>query len=51
MRLASVVLPVVRVFALDTLVASNLVVEGAPDSLEVEHIEVVILLHAMEEVN
>ena len=51
MRLAPVILPVVRVLALIALVAAYLVVERTPDSLEVEHVEVVILLHAVEEVN
>lgn len=51
MRLAPVILPVVRVLALIALVAAYLIVERTPDSLEVEHVEVVILLHAVEEVN
>ena len=51
MRLAPEVLPVVCVLALIALVAANLVVERTPDRLEVEHVEVVILLHAVEEVN
>ena len=51
MRLAPVVLPIVRVLTLITLVAPHLVVEWAPNRLEVEHVEVIVLLHAVEEVN
>ena len=46
--LAAVVLPVVRVLALVAHVALHLVVEGAPHRLEVEHVEVSVLLHAVQ---
>ena len=49
-RLAPVVLPIVRVFALVALMTPNFVVEGAPDCLEVEHVEVGVLLHAVQQV-
>lgn len=44
-RLASVVLPIVRVLTLVTHVALHLVIERAPDRLKVEHVKVSILLH------
>ena len=50
-RLAPIVLPIVRVFALVTHMTSDFVIEWAPDSLEVEHVEVRVLLHAMQQVN
>ena len=49
-RLAPEVLPIVRVFALVALMAPHFVVEGAPDCLEVEHVEVGVLLHAVQQV-
>lgn len=51
MRLASVVLPIVCVLALVTHVAPQLVIERAPDSLEMEHVEVGILLHLVQKVD
>ena len=50
-RLAAEVLPVVCILTFITHVAPNLVVERAPDSLEVKHIEVIVLLHFMKKVN
>lgn len=51
MRLAAVVLPVVSILALIALVSLDLVIEWAPDSLEVEHVEVGILLHPVEQIS
>ena len=50
-RLAPEVLPVVGVLTFITHMTPHLVVEGAPDSLEVEHVEVIVLLHFMKKVN
>ena len=50
-RLAAEVLPVVGILTLITHVAPHLVVERAPDSLEVKHVEVIVLLHFMKKVN
>ena len=50
-RLAAEVLPVVGVLTFITHVTPHLVVERAPNSLEVEHIEVIVLLHFMKKVN
>ena len=51
MRFTPEVLPIVCVLALIALVAANLVIERTPDRFEVEHVEVVILFHTVEEVN
>ena len=45
MWLASEVLPVVRILALIPLMALVLIVERAPNCLEVEHIKVRVLFH------
>ena len=50
-RLAAEVLPVVGVLTFITHVTPHLVVERAPNSLEVKHIEVIVLLHFMKKVN
>jgi hypothetical protein len=50
-RLAPVVLPIVSVLTLVPLVAPHFVVERAPDRLEMEHVEVSILLHLVQQVN
>ena len=50
-RLAAEVLPVVGVLTFITHMTPHLVVEGAPDSLEVEHVKVIVLLHFMKKVN
>ena len=50
-RLAAEVLPVVSILTLISHVAPHLVVERAPDSLEVKHVEVIVLLHFMKKVN
>ena len=49
--LTPVVLPIVRVFALISHVALDFVVEGAPDRLEVEHVEIRVLLHPMQQID
>ena len=51
MGLASEVLPVVRVHTLLTVVFSGLSVERAPDCFEMEHVEVVIMFHFVEDVD
>lgn len=48
--LASEVLPVVCIFTFVALMTLYLVIEGAPDRLEVKHVEVGVLLHAMEQI-
>ena len=50
-RLAAEVLPIVGILTFITHVAPHLVVERAPDCLEVKHIEVIVLLHFMKKVN
>ena len=50
-RLASEVLPVACILALVSLVVLALVIEGTPDCLEVEHVEVRVLLHFVQDVN
>lgn len=50
-RLASEVLPVVCILALVSLVVLALVIEGTPNCLEVEHVEVRVLLHFVQDVN
>ena len=50
-RLAAEVLPVVGVLTFITHVTPHLVVERAPDSLEVEHVEVIVLVHFMKKIN
>lgn len=49
--LTPVVLPIVRVFALVSHVALDFVIEGAPDRLEVEHVEIRVLLHSMQQID
>ena len=49
-RLASEVLPVVCVLTLVALMILVLIIERAPDCLEMEHVEVCILLHFMQEI-
>ena len=51
MRFASVVLPVMCVLTLVTHVAPQLIIKGAPDSLEMEHVKVSIFLHLVQKVN
>ena len=51
MRLATEVLPVVSVLAFFTVVISAIVVKRAPNCLEMEHIEVYVFLHQMENVD
>lgn len=51
MRLASVVLPIVRVLTLVSLVALHLFIKRAPDCLKMEHVEVGILLHLVQQVD
>ena len=50
-RLPPIVLPVVGILALVSHVAPHLVIEGAPNRLEVEHVEVTVLLHLVEQVD
>ena len=50
-RLAAEVLPVVSILTLISHVTPHLVVERAPDSLEMKHVEVIVLLHFMKKVN
>ncbi len=47
-RLAPEVLPVVSILTLVTHVTTHLVVKRAPDSFEMEHIKVSILLHHVQ---
>jgi len=49
--LAPVVLPIMRIFTLVTHVTAHLVIEWTPDSFEVEHVEVRVLLHPVQQVN
>ena len=51
MRFATVVLPVMCVLTLVTHVAPQLIIKGAPDSLEMKHVEVSILLHLVQKVD
>lgn len=50
-RLSAIVLPVMRVLALITHMASHLVIERAPYRLEVEHVEVIVLIHLVKQVD
>ncbi len=50
-RLAPEVLPVVSILTLVTHVTTHLVVKRAPDSFEMEHIKVSILLHLVQQIN
>ena len=51
MRFSAKVLPIVSVNTLIPKMTFILIVEGAPDSLEVKHIKVIVLLHFMKKVN
>ena len=51
MGLASEVLPIVSVHTLLAVVLSGLGVEGAPDCFEMEHVEVIVMFHLVEDVN
>ena len=51
MRLPPIVLPVVGILALVSHVAPHLVIERAPNRLEVEHVEVTVLLHLVQQVD
>lgn len=51
MRLAPVVLPVMRVLTLITHVALHFVVKGAPNRLKMEHVEVCVLFHTVQQVD
>ena len=50
-RLTAVVLPVVRILALIAQMTLHLIVEGAPHSLEVEHVKVIVLVHAVKQID
>ena len=49
--LAPVVLPIVRILTLVPHVAPHFVIERAPDRLKVEHVEVCVLLHPMQQID
>lgn len=49
--LAAIVLPVMRILTLIAHMTPHFVIERTPDCLEVEHVEVIILLHLMKQVN
>ena len=51
MGLAAEVLPVVCILTLVTYMVSRIAIERAPNCLEVEHKEVLVLFHQMEYVN
>lgn len=50
-RASPEVLPVVRILALVTHMTAHLIIEGTPGRLEVEHVEVGIRLHLVEQIN
>jgi len=50
-RLTSEVLPVVGVLALVALVSFDFVIERAPNGFEVEHVEVIVVLHVVQQVD
>ena len=49
--LSAEVLPVVSVLALLSVVGFGVIVEGAPDGLEVENVEVSVLLHFVQQID
>ena len=50
-RLAAVVLPIMSVFALIAHVATHFIIEWAPNCLEMKHVEVIVLVHLVQQVD
>ena len=50
-RLSAEILPVVSILTFLSLMILAIVIERAPNSLEVENVEIGVLLHFMKEVN
>ena len=50
-RLSTEILPVVSIFTFLSMMILAIVIERAPNSLEVENVEISVLLHFMEEVD
>ena len=49
--LSAEILPVMSIFTFLSMMILAIVIERAPNSLEVKHIEVIVLLHFMKKVN
>ena len=50
-RLSTEILPVVSIFTFLSMMILAIVIERAPNSLEVENVEISVLLHFMKEVD
>ena len=50
-RLSAEILPVVSIFTFFSMMILAIVIERTPNSLEVENVEIIVLLHFMEEVD
>lgn len=51
MRFAPEILPIVSILTFVSHVTTHLVIKRAPDSFEMEHIKVSILLHLVQQIN